>query len=79
MICVVCRSGERQHGTTTITFEREGVLLVVKEVPAEICMNCGEEYVDASITHEIMLLAERIAKNGTLIDVRRYVPGSVTC
>ncbi|MBR1368493.1 zinc finger protein [Methanocalculus chunghsingensis] len=79
MICVVCRSGERQHGTTTITFEREGVLLVVKEVPAEICMNCGEDYVDASITHEIMLLAEQMARNGMCISVRRYVPGSVTC
>ena len=79
MKCVICKSGETRSGKTTITFEREGFTLVVKDVPAEVCMNCGEDYVDESITHEIMVLAERIAKNGTLIDVRRYVPGSVTC
>lgn len=79
MKCAICKSGETRHGMTTITFEREGFTLVVKEVLAEVCMNCGEDYVDETITHEIMVLAERIAKNGTLIDVRRYVPGSVTC
>ncbi|MCQ1538480.1 type II toxin-antitoxin system MqsA family antitoxin [Methanocalculus taiwanensis] len=79
MKCVICKSGEIRSGKTTITFEREGFTLVVKEVLAEVCMNCEEDYVDEAITHEIMVLAERSAKNGTLIDVRRYVPGSVTC
>ncbi|WP_460371989.1 hypothetical protein [Methanocalculus sp. MC3] len=42
-------------------------------------MNCGEDYVDETITHEIMALAGRIAKNVTRIDLRGYVPGSVPC
>jgi YgiT-type zinc finger domain-containing protein len=79
MKCVVCKSGETRQGTTTVTFEREGLTLVVKEVPAEICMNCGEDYVDESVAHEIMMLAENMAKSGTQVDIRRYVPGSVTC
>ncbi|GAA5261697.1 type II toxin-antitoxin system MqsA family antitoxin [Methanocalculus sp.] len=62
MKCALCKSGETRHGMTTITFEREGFTLVVKEVPAEICMNCGEDYVDETITHEIMALAERIKR-----------------
>lgn len=66
MKCAICKSGETRDGMTTITFEqegftfeREGFTLVVKEVPAEICMNCGEDYVDETITHEMMGVAEQ--------------------
>jgi YgiT-type zinc finger domain-containing protein len=79
MKCGVCKSGETRQGTTTVTFEREGLTLVVKEVPAEICMNCGEDYVDESVAHDIMVLADTMAKSGIQVDIRRYVPGSVTC
>jgi len=78
MKCVVCKSGETRKGTTTVTFEREGLTLVMKEVPADICMNCGEDYVDESVTREIMALADKMSQSGALVDVRRYVPGSVT-
>jgi len=50
--------------------------LVVKEVPARICTNCGEDYVDEQVAREIMALAGRMAKSGAQVDVRRYVPGS---
>jgi YgiT-type zinc finger domain-containing protein len=79
MKCVVCKSGVTRHGTTTVTFEREGLTLVMKEVPAEICMNCGEDYVGEAVAHEIMVLADKMAQSGAQVDVRRYIPGSVTC
>ena len=50
MKCVVCKSGEARPGTTTVTLEREGLTLVMKEVPADICVNCGEDYVDSSVS-----------------------------
>ncbi|OPX73432.1 MAG: hypothetical protein A4E38_00085 [Methanoregulaceae archaeon PtaB.Bin108] len=79
MKCVVCKSGETRPGTTTVTFERQGLTLVMKEVPAEICTNCGEDYVDEAVSRDIMAMAEKMAKSGAQVDVRRYVPGSVTC
>jgi YgiT-type zinc finger domain-containing protein len=79
MKCVVCKGGETRPGMTTVTLEREGLTLVMKEVPAEICVNCGEDYVDDKIAHEIMMLADKMAQTGTQIDVRRYIPGSVSC
>jgi hypothetical protein len=51
----------------------------MKEVPAEICTNCGEDYVDEAVSRDIMAMAEKMAKSGAQVDVRRYVPGSVTC
>jgi YgiT-type zinc finger domain-containing protein len=79
MKCVVCKSGETHPGTTTVTFERDGLTLVMKEVPAEICENCGEDYVDETVAREIRELADKMARSGAQIDVRKYVPGSVTC
>jgi len=34
MKCIICRNGETKEGTTTVTFDREGITLVVKDVPA---------------------------------------------
>lgn len=79
MKCTICGHNETRHGTTTVTFERDGLTLVMKEVPAEICKNCGEDYVDEAVAHEIMVLADKMAESGAQVDIRRYVSGSVIC
>lgn len=79
MKCVVCKSGQTKPGTTTVTFEREGLILVMTEVPAEIWANCGEDYADEAGAHEIMVLADKMSQSGAQVDVRKYNPGSVTC
>ena len=43
MKCVICKNGEVTPGTTTVTLERGQTTLVVKGVPARVCMTCGEE------------------------------------
>jgi len=45
MQCVICKHGELDAGTTTVTLERDDVTLVFKDVPARVCENCGESYV----------------------------------
>lgn len=37
MKCLICKHGETQVGTTTITLERANVTVVFKHVPAELC------------------------------------------
>jgi YgiT-type zinc finger domain-containing protein len=79
MKCIVCKDGETRAGVTTVTLVRKGLMLVLKNVPAEICIKCGEDYVDPCVIQEIIALTERVAKNGVRIDVRQYMPGPVTC
>jgi len=76
MKCVICKHGETKAGTTTVTFDRDGMTLVVKDVPAQVCTNCGEDYVDAHVAREILAIAESTARSGAQVDVRKYVPGS---
>ena len=40
MKCVICKVGDLQPGTATITLTRDALTFVVKHVPAQICSNC---------------------------------------
>lgn len=73
MKCVVCKHGETAAGLATVTLVRESTTLVMKDVPAQVCENCGEEYVDEAITESIMKMAAQAADTGVEVDVRKYV------
>lgn len=73
MKCVICRNGETKPGKATVTLEREGTTLVIKDVPAKVCANCGEEYVDESTTDILLRTADEAARSGVQIAVREYV------
>lgn len=73
MKCVVCRTGQTQPGLATVTMVREGTTVVFRDVPADVCVNCGEEYVSESITGQLLDRAEAAVKIGVEVDVRHYV------
>lgn len=70
MKCVICNQGETRPGTPTITLERDDTILVVKSVPARICENCGEEYVDEEITARLLRQAEEAIRSKVQVDIR---------
>ena len=45
MKCAICHNGKTEKGNTTVVLERDQTTLVYKNVPANICNNCGEEYI----------------------------------
>ena len=72
MTCMICKNGETRPGTATVTLEREGATVVIKGVPAHVCKNCGEEYVDEGITARLLKTAEEAVRAGVQVDVRTY-------
>jgi YgiT-type zinc finger domain-containing protein len=72
MKCVICKQGQTAPGTTTLTLERGGLTLVVKNVPAQVCPNCGEAYVEEDATAQVLKTAEQMARAGTQVDIRQY-------
>ncbi len=73
MKCVICKHGETQPGSTDVLLTRDGMTLVVKGVPALICANCGEEYVDEDTTSSLRRAADEAEEAGVQVDVRQYV------
>ncbi len=72
MKCVVSKKGETARGKVTITLERGDMTLVIKKVPADICQNCGEEYVDEDTTAQLLKNAEEASQMGVHVDIRNY-------
>ncbi len=44
----------------------------MKKVPAEVCDNCGEYYLNNSITEQVLQRAEVAVKNGAEVEIIRY-------
>lgn len=72
MKCVICKHGETSPGTATVTLERQGITVVFKSVPAAVCDNCGEEYVDDSTGARLLDTFEEALRAGIMVDVREY-------
>jgi len=72
MKCVVCKQAETRPGVTTVILQRGDATFVVKDVPAQVCPNCGEDYVDASIASELLRSSEALSRAGAQVDIRRY-------
>lgn len=72
MNCVMCNSGETRPGTTTMTLERDKTTLVVKQVPAQVCENCGEAWLNEDTVAHLKELLETTVSNGTEVALQRY-------
>jgi len=72
MKCVICQLGEMRPGNTTLTLERGSLTLVIKDIPAAVCDNCGEATIDEEISAQLLQSAEEAAQAGVEVDVRHY-------
>ncbi|MHC4220882.1 MAG: type II toxin-antitoxin system MqsA family antitoxin [Planctomycetota bacterium] len=72
MKCVICKQGQTKNGLTTVTLERDRTTVIIKDVPAEICENCGEYYLDDEVAGKLELLAHEAVQHGVEIEVLRY-------
>lgn len=72
MDCIICRRAETRPSTTQITLERGSVALVFTEVPAQVCPNCGESYVDEPVAAVLLQAAEEMVEAGVITGTQRY-------
>ncbi|RMJ05461.1 hypothetical protein DOQ08_00131 [Marinobacter litoralis] len=72
MNCSICKSGETHPGTTTVTLTRGEATIVVKNVPADVCDNCGEYYLDDATSAKILSLAEEAIKQNHEVEVIQF-------
>lgn len=50
--CPLC-GGDKKKGLTTYTVELGFSLLVVRDVPADICSQCGEEWISSDVAKKL--------------------------
>lgn len=72
MKCTICRHGETAPGKATVPLTRGESVIIFKDVPADICDNCGEYYLSESITEQLHTRADEAVKNGAEVSILRF-------
>ena len=72
MNCTLCKHGETAPGLVTVTLTRGDTVVVLKEVPAEVCENCGEYYLDSATAERLYQQADAAVARRVEVEVLRY-------
>ena len=72
MKCVICKTGETAPAYTTVTLQRAGTVVIIKEVPADVCQDCGECYLDEAVASKVYAQAEDAVTRHAEVEILRY-------
>ncbi|MGI8950038.1 MAG: type II toxin-antitoxin system MqsA family antitoxin [Chitinophagaceae bacterium] len=67
--CPVCKNGELEKGTTTVTLERNDSIVIFKKVAADVCNNCGTYFLDEQTSKDLYNKATDAINKGAEIEV----------
>ncbi len=69
--CQIC-GGNFEPGFTTISKDNDTNLIVFRKVPALICSNCGEEYIDDKVLTKIEKKLSKRKDKSEQIEILEY-------
>ena len=69
MKCTICKTGQTRPGVTTVTLQRGNVVVVIRDVPAEIC---GEYYLSEPTARRVHADTDETAKRRVEVEIQRY-------
>jgi len=69
MNCVICKTGKTCPGYATVMLSRSGSTVIIKQVPADICDNCGEYYLSSDMTDRVLRMAETALREGAEVEL----------
>lgn len=72
MKCQICKFGEMKKGRTQVVLTRNNATLIFRNVPALICDDCGEYYLDEKTAADIYTRAEACFSLGQQIAIIEY-------
>lgn len=62
-------SGKVEAGTTTFTVDLTSGVVVVRNVPAFVCTQCGEAWIEDSITIKLENITAQAKKQNTQLEM----------
>lgn len=72
MKCVICKTGHTHPGTATVTLQRDNSVVVIRDVPAEICEDCGEYYLSEPVAKRVYADADATVQRHVEVEILRY-------
>ena len=72
MKCLFCKVGSTKPGFVTVTLHRGSSTIIFREVPADVCENCGEYFLSEEVTEKLLERAEEAVTRGAEIKIIKY-------
>ncbi len=72
MKCTVCKNGIMEDGKVNMTLQRDNTVVIIKDVPASVCGNCGEYVLSAAVTKNVMNKADKAATSKAEVEILQY-------
>lgn len=72
MKCVICKTGQTHPGKTTVTLQRNSSVVLFRDVPAEICEDCGEYYLSEPVAKRVYADADATVQRHVEVKILRY-------
>jgi YgiT-type zinc finger domain-containing protein len=72
MTCPICGADELRPGKTIFAADVDGTVVVVRDVPADICDVCGEEFIDDKTAADLERSVVDARSGGTETLVRHH-------
>lgn len=71
MDCIVCK-GELNKKEINHIVDIEGHIIIIKNVPAEVCKQCGESFFENQVALRLEQIVEEIRSNKAEITIINY-------
>lgn len=72
MTCPVCKTGMMKPGRTTVVLTKGKATAVFKEVPASVCDDCGEYWLDEETSVDLYERAEQVFASGQEVAIYSF-------
>lgn len=72
MKCPICKLGEMQEGFTQVVLTRGNATVIFRNVPAKICDDCGEYYLDEQTAQDVYNRADNCFTSGQEVAIMEY-------
>lgn len=69
--CPLC-GGEKQPGTTTFAVDLKFGVVVVREVPAFVCTQCGDAWIDDPVAVKLESIVAEAHRKQALVEVTQW-------
>jgi YgiT-type zinc finger domain-containing protein len=72
MRCIICKEGDTAPGTVTVTLQRGDTVIIVRDVPAAVCQNCGAYDLDEAVANKLYQQGEEAVRRHAEVEILRY-------
>ena len=66
--CPLCK-GKIEKSFTTFTLDLDETIIVIRKVPAQVCTQCGEDWISDKSTQKIDEIVEQAKSNHSQVEI----------